>query len=318
MPRLSDKRLGRQECCPGFFGFGCTVAVTAIFSKARKKVCRKGRSSCFHERNPFSPTAMPLQLKLRLKTEDDVPFLKSLWHAAFGWTEEISECFIEQAFHDSYCIISENYKKPRAALCLITGYYSGKKAFSVYAAATEAKYRGMGIMSRTTEMIMQWCEENKCALIAKTNAKDAERFFSHRGMRPALFYDYIATRESRQTREGTKMIVRDIDDDEYIAARHEYAAEGKMVEYNDAFMRFLLMKFRRDGGRVIRISYGYSRFCATAMFPAKGLVLTEALASHEAVKLVLPFLQYRFRTVLAAAFLPTSEYSDTRHAGLIK
>ena len=129
---------------------------------------------------------------------------------------------------------------------------------------------------------------------------------------------YIATRESKQTREGTKMIVRDIGDDDYIAARHEYAAEGKTAEYNDGFMRFLLLKFRRDGGRVLRIAYGYSRFCAMAMFPDKGIVLTEALASHEAVKSVLPFLQHRFKTVVAAAFLPTSEYSDTRHAGLIK
>lgn len=70
---------------------------------------------------------MPLQLKLRLSTEDDVPFLKALWHTEFGWTEETSECFIEQTFPDSYCIISENYKKPRAALCLIPAYYSGKK-----------------------------------------------------------------------------------------------------------------------------------------------------------------------------------------------
>ena len=193
-----------------------------------------------------------------------------------------------------------------------------QKSFSVYAVATEAKYRGMGIMSRTIETIMQWCTENECALIAKTNAKSAERFFAHRGMRPALFYDYIATRESKQTREGTKMIVRDIGDDDYIAARHEYAAEGKMAEYNDGFMRFLLLKFRRDGGRVLRIAYCYSRFCAMAMFPDKGIVLTEALASHEAVKSVLPFLQHRFKTVVAAAFLPTSEYSDTRHAGLIK
>ena len=261
---------------------------------------------------------MPLQLKLRLSTEDDVPFLKALWHTEFGWTEETSECFIEQTFPDSYCIISENYKKPRAALCLIPAYYSGKKTFSVYAVATEAKYRGMGIMSRTIETIMQWCTENECALIEKTNAKSAERFFAHRGMRPALFYDYIATRESKQTREGTKMIVRDISDDDYIAARHEYAAEGKMAEYNDGFMRFLLLKFRRDGGRVLRIAYGYSRFCAMAMFSDKGIVLTEALASHEAVKSVLPFLQHRFKTVVAAAFLPTSEYSDTRHAGLIK
>ena len=208
---------------------------------------------------------MPLQLKLRLSTEDDVPFLKALWHTEFGWTEETSECFIEQTFPDSYCIISENYKKPRAALCLIPAYYSGKKTFSVYAVATEAKYRGMGIMSRTIETIMQWCTENECALIAKTNAKSAERFFAHRGMRPALFYDYIATRESKQTREGTKMIVRDIGDDDYIAARHEYAAEGKTAEYNDGFMRFLLLKFRRDGGRVLRIAYGYSRFCAMAI-----------------------------------------------------
>ena len=261
---------------------------------------------------------MPLQLKLRLSTEDDVPFLKALWHAAFGWTEDISECFIEQAFPASYCIISENHKKPRAALCLIPSYFSGRKAFSVYAAATEAEYRSMGIMSRTTEIIMQWCAENERALIAKTSAKDTERFFTHRGMKPALFFDYISTRESKQTRESTKMIVRDIGDDEYIAARHEYAAGGKIAEYNDAFMRFLLLKFRREGGRILRIAYGYSRFCAAAMFPDKGLVLTEALASHDAVKSVLPFLQHRFKTVVAAAFLPTSKHSDTRHAGLIK
>ena len=54
------------------------------------------------------------------------------------------------------------------------------------------------------------------------------------------------------------------------------------------------------------------------MHLGKALVLTEVFASDEALKSVLPFLHRRFKTVVAAAFLPTLKYSDTRHAGLTK
>jgi len=259
-----------------------------------------------------------MQLKLRLYNQDDVQFMKNLWVDSFEDSRERVDRFFETVLPDSYGIIGEYYHKRVAAFYLIPAMIGKDRALFMFAAAVDPAYRERAIMTTILKRLFQWGEENQYWIFFKCGDLNSSRAGVHNPMEKALYYNCTVCQEPKSTPTGVKTIVKDISDEEYIDLRNQFSGGRRFPRWTESFMKFGLQDFRKAGGKVVRIKYGYANFAALITSVKGCLVLAEAVASEDSIKTVLPHLAYRYNKPLAAAFSASGELKKQYFAGYIR
>lgn len=106
---------------------------------------------------------------IRFSTNNDIDKIISLWHEAFGDSEDEIRFFLDNKFTAENTLVSEENGEIASMLFLLDGRMSIKgtdyPAYYLYAACTAQKYRGRGLMASLLKFAQKTAYERKTDFI---------------------------------------------------------------------------------------------------------------------------------------------------------
>ncbi len=128
---------------------------------------------------------------LRLSTTSDKEKLVSLWSKVFGDTEKAINLFFEYHFNPCNTLVYDDNGTIASMLYLLDGelVISGKtyRAYYLYAAATDADYRGKGIMASMLELAKDTAKSRGVDFICLLPAeKSLYGYYAKHGYKPVF------------------------------------------------------------------------------------------------------------------------------------
>lgn len=242
-------------------------------------------------------------MRIDYTTPRQLPQLKTLWHTAFGDSEEFIESFFTTAYapEHSRCITVNG--QLAAALYWLDAEFQGQRLAYIYAVATHPDFRNRGLCRRLMEDTHTLLTAKGYAGALLMPAGDGlRRMYGGMGYRDCCRISEISCTA------GRAVSLRQISREEFSRLRREYlpaggvAQEGESLAYLETYARFyggedFLLAAAPDGDALFGIELLGSREAAPGILASLGCPRGMFRIPGEE----LPFAMFRPLTPEAAA-----------------
>ena len=269
---------------------------------------------------------------IRFATQNDINGIISLWHEAFGDTEDEIKFFLNNKFQPQNTLVIEENSAVVSMLFLLEGYMRIKgcdyPSYYLYAACTSKSCRGRGMMAMLLDFAAKTAKSRNFDFIClMPGEKSLFDFYSKHGYLPVF------------SKKILKVNRCDIDDSEFIAFSCNNADFNVETLRNNAFAASDYFKWNKNdilfafehtglyGGQAFKCDKGYilysiqnsdihvKEFAFTAdLLPC----ITQYLAKHHSFENIIFYLpaEYQtgighYQTVKSAMLLPVTDIAES-------
>lgn len=207
---------------------------------------------------------------IRRARRADIPRLMELWQAAFGDSREYISFFFQHRFSPQDTFLHEEEGRPVSAFYLLDARLCGAEAaYTVkylYAACTDAAFRGQGLMRSLIECAARALAESGVDCIALAPASQGLfHYYAGCGFQSAFFCETarLSQPELERAAAGCFAPVHSLTPPEMAQMRRAALQGLAYLAWDEAALQYALAEHRLSGGSAIavRLSEGELGYC---------------------------------------------------------
>ncbi len=256
---------------------------------------------------------------IRYATHNDIKDIISLWHEAFGDSEEEIKFFLEKNFCPDNTLVIEENSAVVSMLFLLEGnmQINGKdySSYYLYAACTSESCRGRGMMAELLEFAANTARSRNVHFIClMPGEKSLFDFYSKHGYVTAF------------SKKILKIGFSEIDTDEFSACNSSFLCVPPEFLRNNAFSKYDYFKWNDDainfalehtklyGGQAFKSTKGYALYS----FIGSDIIVKEFAFTPEFLPLLAAYLKEKHSFDNLIFNLPADYPTDIGNCQIVK